>query len=76
MCKSPIERQTLPYRSPECLLMASGVTQAIDMWSVGVVVAVMCGNPFTEVKEGETKLLIRKWSDQLGHPPELYFGKK
>ena len=71
MHKSLIERQTLPYRSPECVARTKDVTQAIDMWSVGVVLAFMCGNPFTEVQEGELKQLVRKWSDQLGRGGNL-----
>ena len=71
MPKWKIERQTLNYRSPECLWEACPVDQSIDMWSVGVVIAYMCGNPFTEVTRSDLKLLVRKWRDQLGDPPDM-----
>ena len=62
------ERQTLDHRSPECLWRGKKLDQAIDMWSVAVVVSYMCGHPFCEVKEGELPRLIRKWVAQLGVP--------
>ena len=61
-------RQTLDHRSPECLWHGKTPDQAIDMWSVGVVVAYMCGNPFCEVGDGEVDRLIRQWGEQLGAP--------
>ena len=51
-------RQTINYRSPEVIWLAKVVTVAIDMWSVAVVVAFMCGNPFTD--EREEAALVRK----------------
>ena len=62
------ERQTLDHRSPECLWYGKKPDQAIDMWSVGVVVSYMCGHPFCQVGEDEVKQLIREWVAQLGAP--------
>ena len=62
------ERQTLDHRSPECLWHGKKPDQAIDMWSVGVVVSYMCGHPFCQVGEDEVKQLIREWVAQLGAP--------
>ena len=69
MSKRPDKlRQTLDHRSPECLWHGKTPDQAIDMWSVAVVVAYMCGNPFCNVGEGEVHRLIRQWVEQLGAP--------
>ena len=68
MSKRHVERQTLDHRSPECMWLGKKINQAIDLWSVAVVVTYMCGNPFCEVKEGELQRLIRKWVAQLGAP--------
>ena len=62
------ERQTLDHRSPECLWRGKKLDQAIDMWSVAVVVSYMCGHPFCEVAEGELQRLIQHWVAQLGAP--------
>ena len=61
-------RQTLDHRSPECLWHGKTPDQAIDMWSVAVVVAYMCGHSFCNVGEGEVNRLIRQWGEQLGAP--------
>ena len=61
-------RQTLDHRSPECLWHGERPDPAIDMWSVAVVVAYMCGNVFCNVGEGEVHRLIRQWGEQLGAP--------
>ena len=75
MSKRHVERQTLDHRSPECVWHGKEINQAIDLWSVGVVVAHMCGNPFCEVKGGELQRLIRKWVAQLGAPrPDEFTG--
>jgi len=72
MSKRHFDGQTLDHRSPECVWHGKEINQAIDLWSVGVVVAYMCGNPFCEVKEGELPRLIRKRVAQLGAPPQDY----
>ena len=74
MSKRHVERQTLDHRSPECMWRGKKIDQAIDLWSVAVVVTYMCGNPFCEVKEGELQRLIRKWVAQLGAPPQDRFA--
>ena len=69
MAKRPDKlRQTLDHRSPECLWHGKTPDQAIDMWSVAVVVAYMCGHSFCNVGEGEVNRLIRQWVEQLGAP--------
>ena len=62
-------RQTFDHRSPECLWHGKTPDQAIDMWSVVVVVVYMCGHLFCNVGEGEVNRLIRQWGEQLGAPP-------
>ena len=54
-----IPRQTINYRSPEVVWLAEEPTAAIDMWSVGVAVVVMCGHSFTDVAEESS--LLGKW---------------
>ena len=61
-------RQTLDHRSPECLWHGKTLDQAMDMWSVAVVVAYMCGHCFCKVGEGEVHKLMRQWGEQLGTP--------
>ena len=69
------ERQTLDHRSPECFWYGKKPDQYIDMWSVGVVVSYMCGNPFCSVSEGEHKRLVHHWVAQLGTPTaDVYTG--
>ena len=54
------ERQTLDHRSPECLWRGKKLDQALDIWSVAVVVSYMCGNPFCDVSEEEVQRLIQQ----------------
>ena len=69
MSKRPDKlRQTLDHRSPECLWHGKTPDQAIDLWSVAVVVAYMCGHLFCNVGEGEVNRLIRQLGEQLGAP--------
>ena len=71
MSKRPDKlRQTLDHRSPECLWHGKTPDQAIDMWSVAVVVAYLCGHSFCKVGGGEVRQLIMQWGEQLGAPPE------
>ena len=63
------DRQTLDHRSPECLWHGKTIDQLMDMWSVAVVAAYMCGHPFCKVGGGEVQRLIRQWVVQLGAPP-------
>ena len=69
------ERQTLDHPSPECLWRGKKLDQALDMWSVAVVVSYMCGNPFCDVSEGQIQRLIKQWVNQLGAPrPDNFTG--
>ena len=54
-------------QSPEVVLLVDVLDAEIDMWNVGVVVAYMCGHPFTDVLgEGE---LRQRWRKHLGPAP-------
>lgn len=62
----PIPLQTLFYRCPEVVFGAPALTVAVDMWSVGVMLSELAGDPFTVCRTSHE--LVSLWCSRLGSP--------
>ena len=64
---------TLPYRAPELVFGDSGFGPAIDLWSLGVMVARFAGLRFTPDDDESVTSLVAAWFRTLGYPtgPDL-----
>ena len=61
--------QTYPYRSPEIFYKAATVDQAIDMWSIGIVLCELLCLRFTVEEDNDESWLAVRWAKYLGKPP-------